>query len=148
MKKSKPPPTTDANHEPATSASRTDEQLDEFSTEIEEMDEQEGDGKCPFCQSSQTNCPHLVADIDLTFASFDAGSLKGAYETALGLLGEGEQETLLMDLCDFLQDEVSGCISWLDESDSGRPGTGSQNLRVWADDPDGVAEDVKARFLP
>lgn len=102
-------------------------------------------GTCPICQGPQAQCNHLLADIDLTFGSLDAGSLNDVYVEICEL---GEKEEPLTALNDFLLDNVNTWYHSDGSEDLGRPMSESRNVWFWSNDVAGIEKAVLEWFLP
>ncbi len=102
-------------------------------------------GTCPICQGPQAHCNHLLADIDLTFGSLDAGSLNDVYVEICEL---GEKEEPLTALHDFLLDNVDTWYHSDGSEDLGRPMSESRNVWFWSNDVAGIEKAVREWFLP
>jgi hypothetical protein len=109
-------------------------------------------GTCPVCRAPQSQCNHLLADIDLTFGSFDSGSLNAVYveicefEEKTG--GSNEDGGPLMGLYDFLLDNVIDCYHSDGSENLGRPMSESRNVWFWSRNVAGVEKEVREYFLP
>jgi hypothetical protein len=109
-------------------------------------------GTCPICQGPQVQCNHLLADIDLTFGSFDSGSLNDVYVEICEFeekMGESNEDGgPLMALYDFLLGKVSDCHHSDGSENLGRPMSESRNVWFWSHNVAGVEKEVRECFLP
>lgn len=134
----------------------SEESLDDESLESEDekawFTDHLSKGTCPICRGPQAQCNHLLADIDLTFGSFDSGSLNDVYVEICEfeeITGESNEDGgPLMALYDFLLGKVSDCHHSDGSEDVGRPMSESRNVWFWSRDVKGVEKEVRKCFLP
>ena len=110
-------------------------------------------GTCPVCQGPQDQCDHLLADIDLTFGSFDSGSLQDVYTEICSYFEEQTEELEgeddpLMSLYNYLIDHFDLCYESDGSEDLGRPMSTSSNVWFWDRDVAGAVQMVRDQFLP
>jgi hypothetical protein len=109
-------------------------------------------GTCPVCRAPQSQCNHLLADIDLTFGSLDSGSLQEVYSEMCDFAAETgdseEDDGPLMALYNFLLDGLTTWYQSDGDEDLGRPMSESSNVWFWDSDVAGVEQRVRDRFLP
>ena len=134
----------------------SEESLDDESLESEDekawFKQHLSTGTCPVCRGPQAQCNHLLADIDLTFGSFDSGSLNDLYVEICEFeekMGEANEDGgPLMALYDFLLGKVSDCHHSDGSENLSGPMSESRNVWFWSHDVAGVEKEVREYFLP
>src|SRR5688572_4870267 len=60
----------------------------------DELDPEDGEPECPYCDGSKDKCKHLLAIIDITFDECRGGYLYGKYGKFFYLVADKFEETL------------------------------------------------------
>lgn len=109
------------------------------------------EGRCPICSRPSSKCNHLLADLDMTFGSFDAGALQDVYAEIAEIRYEDDPDAdssdLLREIHDFLQEWADISFSSDGSESTGRPGSDSQNVWFWAKDVPAIEASVRREFL-
>jgi hypothetical protein len=91
------------------------------------------DGFCPVCET-ESACDHMIANIDATYGSVDAGSLRVEVQTGISecMEEEGSQREAVQGEIEYLMRYADMHLS--SEFCGDRPGGDSEDYWFWAKD--------------
>ena len=98
------------------------------------------EGFCPVCET-RGDCDHMIANIDLTYGSVDAGSLQSDVERAISKNledGETQRDAVLWEV-EYLKKKADFYVS--SEFFGDRPGGDSEDFWFWAKDVKAVRKE-------
>lgn len=120
---------------------------------------------CPICKGRSGDCDHLLANIDLSFQSFDAGSLRDVYFDVREALqesydkkvasGEVDEDEEPFDPGQFLDEvrEFFGDYASLEYESNGEegdtaPSQASVDVWYWGENVEAIRQKFLKHFMP
>lgn len=103
------------------------------------MDEEVAE--CPYCQTIDDNCEHLMLVVDLTFINVLGGHLYKLAKSRLShMLEEAGEDCDEQEVLDEFLEEVSSCGGYeVYHEFEGVPGNSTNDVNFYSDDPAAMA---------